>query len=266
MGDKSTGISKASAFQFFAHGTLGGIMSVAHGGNFGSGFLSGGVASLAGGLGNRLFGGSFIGTTLSGGFAGGLASTVAGGNFWDGFRNGAISAGLNHGLHEITEPPSLIQRLQRRLQRAARQFQRGLHKISESFSGFSIEVEFASPFHMIGGQGGNTGVGFEFGVLTRNGQIDFFSTTKWSKEAGIAFGVDAGPLFAFANENTTINNANFRGSGHEMGVNLFGGISVGGNTSFVHPYRPSDFTLIRPSYGFGIDGFSNWQTRTMIYD
>ena len=99
----STGISKASAFQFLAHGTLGGIMSVAHGGNFGSGFLSGGVASLTGGLGNRLFGGSFIGTTLSGGFAGGLASAVAGGNFWDGFRNGAISAGLNHGLHKLTQ-------------------------------------------------------------------------------------------------------------------------------------------------------------------
>jgi len=269
----SSGVSKASsalitgAFQAVAHGTLGGINSIFNGGGFGSGFAAGAVGSIAGGLGNKVFRGGFAGTTLSGGLGGGLASLAAGGKFWDGFRNGAISAGLNHGLHELTEPPSLVQRLQRKLQRLHRKFQRSLNKISESFSGFSVEVEFASPFHMLGGQGGYTGVGFEFGVLTRNGQINFFSTTKWSEQGGVAFGVDAGLLFASSTRGAELSNATFVGPGHEFGFNAFLGFSVGGNPSFVHPYSASDFTLIRPSIGFGIDfGITDWKTRTSIYD
>ena len=95
----STGISKASAFQFVAHGALGGVMTAANGGKFIHGFISGGVASVAGGIGDKIFKGGFVGTTLSGGFAGGLGSLAAGGKFWDGFRNGAISAGLNEAMH-----------------------------------------------------------------------------------------------------------------------------------------------------------------------
>ena len=60
----STGISKASAFQFMAHATLGGVMSTVNGGKFVHGFISGGVGSLAGGIGNKLLGHSFVGTTL----------------------------------------------------------------------------------------------------------------------------------------------------------------------------------------------------------
>jgi len=41
-----------------------------------------------------------IGTVTSGAIAGGASAEIAGGNFWDGARNGAISAGLNHYLHQ----------------------------------------------------------------------------------------------------------------------------------------------------------------------
>lgn len=88
-----------------AHGALGGFMSAAQGGKFGAGFLSGGFGSAFGGkvgkwLQNARDFPKFIGTTIAGGISGGVGSRIAGGKFWDGFRNGAISAGLNHGLHE----------------------------------------------------------------------------------------------------------------------------------------------------------------------
>jgi hypothetical protein len=38
--------------------------------------------------------------TGAGAVSGGIGSKIAGGNFWDGFRQGAITAGLNHGVHD----------------------------------------------------------------------------------------------------------------------------------------------------------------------
>ncbi len=107
----STGIgtiSNASVFQFVAHGYLGGFMSAAQGGKFGAGFLSGGIGSAFGGkvgkwLQNARDFPKFIGTTIAGGISGGVGSRIAGGKFWDGFRNGAISAGLNHAVHELQQ-------------------------------------------------------------------------------------------------------------------------------------------------------------------
>ena len=75
------------------------------GGDFGSGFLSGSLSSLAATGAHGLLGGSnsnFVrgaGTIGSGAVAGGVGSVVGGGSFWDGARNGAISSGLNHGIH-----------------------------------------------------------------------------------------------------------------------------------------------------------------------
>jgi len=83
-------------------------MSVAQGGKFGSGFLSGGFGSAFGGKMNKWLRNArdfpkFIGATLAGGISGGVGSRLAGGEFWDGFRNGAISAGLNHAAHELQQ-------------------------------------------------------------------------------------------------------------------------------------------------------------------
>jgi hypothetical protein len=98
-----TGFGKV-AFQTLAHAHLGGVMSVANGGSYGIGALSGGLGSLAAsGMGSLLKNASNFwqgaGIIGSGAMMGGVSSTMAGGNFWDGFRNGAISSSLNHAMH-----------------------------------------------------------------------------------------------------------------------------------------------------------------------
>ncbi|WP_100342576.1 RHS repeat domain-containing protein [Mucilaginibacter auburnensis] len=95
-----------AAFQAVAHGTAGGLMSVANGGNFGPGFLSGFTSSIVGSalkgpLSNLKGGWGTAGMYGSGMLSGGLSSKLAGGNFWDGVRNGAIITGLNHMAHAI---------------------------------------------------------------------------------------------------------------------------------------------------------------------
>lgn len=128
----STGIgsiSNAAAFQFVAHGALGGFMTMAQGGKFGAGFLSGGFGSAFGGkvgkwLTNARDLPKFIGTTIAGGISGGVGSRLAGGKFWDGFRNGAISAGLNHAAH------SLRQRLQNSIKVNGKELNPGKYELS----------------------------------------------------------------------------------------------------------------------------------------
>jgi hypothetical protein len=102
-----------AAMQAVAHATLGGIMSVANGGSFGPGFLSGLASSLtSSGVGALLKGASrgvvVAGMYGSGALSGGLGSASAGGSFWDGARNGAITAGLNHLAHMITRPKTTV--------------------------------------------------------------------------------------------------------------------------------------------------------------
>jgi RHS repeat-associated protein len=98
------GISRFG-FQTLAHGTLGGGMSAADGGSFGSGFLSGSLSSMmstgsAGLMGNSKSAlAKGLVTVGTGALSGGIGSSIAGGNFWAGVRNGAISSTLNHGIH-----------------------------------------------------------------------------------------------------------------------------------------------------------------------
>ncbi len=101
-----TGLFGKIAFQTLAHGHVNGVMSVFGGGSYGSGFISGAFGSLAAtGTGILLQNSSSaiqaIGTVAGGALTGGIGSEIAGGDFWDGFRSGAISAGLNHALHEL---------------------------------------------------------------------------------------------------------------------------------------------------------------------
>ena len=91
------------AFQAGGHGLTGGATSALQGGNFGSGFLSGGVSS---GIGSLTGGWSPEAQVLSGIGGGGLASVAGGGNFWEGAKQGAITVGLNHLEHSLfTAPP-----------------------------------------------------------------------------------------------------------------------------------------------------------------
>ncbi|MDB0600836.1 hypothetical protein PL373_06715 [Tenacibaculum maritimum] len=103
------------AVQTLAHGHLGGVMSVAMGGDYFSGFAAGAVGSAIGhyakiGLekagANNFWKAS--GTITAGSLSGGVGSFVSGGKFWDGFRNGAISSALNHVAHELTKPKDII--------------------------------------------------------------------------------------------------------------------------------------------------------------
>ena len=122
IGEAVKGLSSLTKItvQALSHGHLGGIMSVANGGTYGSGFLSGAVGSIVGGAvakhlnlqGAKGFD-LFFRTSIVGGLSGGLASWASGGSFVDGFRNGAISAGLNHALHEVqsVDPAKLKARI-----------------------------------------------------------------------------------------------------------------------------------------------------------
>ncbi|MXV37283.1 hypothetical protein GO491_01135 [Flavobacteriaceae bacterium Ap0902] len=130
----STFVGQA-AFQAGAHGYTGGFMSLLDGGDFGSGFLSGMVASVIGsgieGLGSlgkqtevflqgKSFGRSAVSTfgsrnkelfkaliIASGGVSGGISSTIAGGKFSDGFKQGLITSGMNHAVHAFVNRPIL---------------------------------------------------------------------------------------------------------------------------------------------------------------
>ncbi len=95
------------ASQTLLHGYLGGYMTMASGGEFASGFFSGGLGTLAASgsgalLKNSHWGLRFAGMTATSGVVGGLGSEMFGGQFWDGFRNGAISGGLNDAIHLMT--------------------------------------------------------------------------------------------------------------------------------------------------------------------
>ncbi len=95
------------AFQIGAHGTFNGIMSAGFGGSYFSGFSSGALSSLAGtGSGLLLEGagdvGRAFGMVFSGAITGGVGAEIMGGGFWDGFRSGAITAGLNHVVHDVS--------------------------------------------------------------------------------------------------------------------------------------------------------------------
>ncbi|MFL0121805.1 hypothetical protein V2611_08395 [Tenacibaculum maritimum] len=98
------------AVQTLAHGHLGGVMSVAMGGDYFSGFAAGAVGSAIGHytkLGLEKAGANNFwkasGIITAGSLSGGVGSFVSGGKFWDGFRNGAISSSLNHVAHMIQE-------------------------------------------------------------------------------------------------------------------------------------------------------------------
>ncbi len=111
------GIGKA-VFQTLAHAHLGGMMSSASGSTYMQGFLSGAIGSLvaagaAGLLQNASAGIKTIGIVGSGGISGGIGAEIAGGDFWDGFRNGAISSGLNHLAHSLSDvnPTRLKERI-----------------------------------------------------------------------------------------------------------------------------------------------------------
>ncbi len=86
------------ASNFIAQGAIGGIVSVAEGGKFGSGFLSAGIGSLAG----PLTGGGFSpkGLIVSS-VLGGFASVLGGGKF----ANGAITGAFAYTLVANIEKP-----------------------------------------------------------------------------------------------------------------------------------------------------------------
>ncbi|WP_243765978.1 RHS repeat-associated core domain-containing protein [Polaribacter cellanae] len=104
--------------QAVAHGHLGGMMSLAMGGDYFSGFAAGAVGSAIGhyalkGL-ERVGANNFwkaAGTITAGSLSGGIGSVIAGGKFWDGFRNGAISTSLNHVMHMVKNAVQKAKRL-----------------------------------------------------------------------------------------------------------------------------------------------------------
>lgn len=83
----------------YTHGFFQGAVSGLAGGDFWSGFASGGLGSLAGSA-FMMYGGSFaasnIGTYAFSGLAGGAGSKLTGGRFLDGMVIGLMNAGLNH--------------------------------------------------------------------------------------------------------------------------------------------------------------------------
>ena len=80
------------------HAGIGGLSSLAGGGNFESGALSGGFSAVSGltlgGLGDG-------GQLAAGALSGGVGSVIGGGNFWQGAGQGLITVGLNHLANHI---------------------------------------------------------------------------------------------------------------------------------------------------------------------
>ena len=87
-----------AAFQAGAHGFTGGALSVAQGGNFASGALSGAISSglSSAGAALEISDAAMIGV---GALGGGVGSVLGGGSFVAGVGQGLITSGLNHAAH-----------------------------------------------------------------------------------------------------------------------------------------------------------------------
>jgi len=113
------GIAKIAA-EAALHGISGGLISLASGGEFESGFFSGMVSSIISSSLTELgttknaagqlvpkneFGRTYLKAAMiaAGGLSGAISARIAGGNFWDGMRQGLITAGLNHVEHMVFE-------------------------------------------------------------------------------------------------------------------------------------------------------------------
>jgi len=88
-----------SLLQTRMYNLSGGLQSTLAGGNFKSGFLSGGISST---LGSLTAGWGDAGQLFTGIAGGGIGSVIGGGSFIDGAQMGAITVGLNH-LAERTQ-------------------------------------------------------------------------------------------------------------------------------------------------------------------
>lgn len=101
IGDAYKGVEGFSSGKLLAHGAVGGLSSVANGGDFWSGFASAGVTQGFNQVG--LFKGiqSRLGHGIAGAVVGGTASVVSGGKFANGAITGAFSHMFNDYKHEL---------------------------------------------------------------------------------------------------------------------------------------------------------------------
>ena len=97
----------------YTHGFANGMISEFTGGDFMTGFASGGLGSLAGSA--FTFGGKFaesaVGTIGFSALAGGVGAELTGGDFWQGAATGAIVGSLNHMQHRVETIKSGIAQL-----------------------------------------------------------------------------------------------------------------------------------------------------------
>jgi hypothetical protein len=92
------------AGEFLAHGLVGGLVSVASGGRFGSGFLAGGVSSFAPApTPGQSWEETFDGTTVSA-ILGGAGSALGGGKF----ANGAVTGAFAYLFNDLAHPSNQI--------------------------------------------------------------------------------------------------------------------------------------------------------------
>ncbi len=87
-----------SSFQIGAHAITGGFTSVAQGGDFLTGFATGGIASGLGSASEALKLGE-AGIFVSGFIGGGIGAELAGGDFLVGAGQGMLTSTLNHSIH-----------------------------------------------------------------------------------------------------------------------------------------------------------------------
>ena len=189
------------SFQILAHGNLGGLMNLSGGGSYGQGFASGAFSSAAssvmGPVINRIENPALqLGSVTGfGAVSGGIASYIAGGTFHTGFRNGAISAGFNHGLHEVEEMlfPEDPPKISDILWNAAKKVGKGVQWLSDKITGNNDVIGTTS--YVSGATGAR--IGKKFGSYADNisdgwGNVRAKATSKaikYSKLGKIASGV-----------------------------------------------------------------------------
>ncbi len=88
------------AYRALSHGAANGMITRIQGDNFGTGFVSGGLSSLAGSAfmiyAPAQIAANIIGNYAFSGLVGGVSAAVTGGDFWQGVTIGLMTAGLNH--------------------------------------------------------------------------------------------------------------------------------------------------------------------------
>ena len=213
---------EGAATAFITHGLVGGLDSVATTGRFGSGFLAGGVGSLAD---IQQFNQSLEEGVVVHAIASGIGSEIAGGSFENGAITGAFGYLYNWCMHQVCAPNHLMPQ--------GRFSGLGGTDVPATFDGGDINIEPIQPGTQVWFSGIFGGIQFIGGVTLGYGTYDYEGENGYIYEGhfsvvGPALGLSIGGNYMYGTSHNLESFFDWSVSGT---LSAGGAISYSGNTS-----------------------------------